>query len=490
MTMSKLSVDCLNEIIEYLEYDRDTLSSCILVNRLWCETSVRIYWRDSRSYNTCNIRTLFACLPIESKKYIFDNGIIISSPTLKVPMFKYASFCKILSISRIYDKIGDLLEKNQPLTFNFKIVQHIQIVIQEIYKMFMKQINSLKSLGIYSCRETPEIIVYPEMKDCLKNLSELRCSSNISSEFFYQLSQTCHNILSLNVNIERRNVSDGLVDLISVQKNLKYFYLIQNQECENKKNITSITTILPNSLTNLFLFENNFNSLSYVTKLSNLQVLKLLFEREEDHIDFEKLIYARFSQLRILSIRNICSKYKSLIKFLENNGKSLKEFYVRDDHIRCYNDNSLNSTIIKFCPNLRKLFIGFKQDNELEILKLIFDSCRYLETIKILCAGSCLSEKEALEVVVKYSQNIHDIILYHTSDVITKLHPKELEAFFVSWVNRIPKKSLSLAIVTDCDCTHSLDKYSKNMEIINKYIKLGVIKKFEIASFGDIGFIL
>ena len=41
--MSKLPVDCLNEIFEYLEDDADTLRSCLLVNRLWCETSVGIY---------------------------------------------------------------------------------------------------------------------------------------------------------------------------------------------------------------------------------------------------------------------------------------------------------------------------------------------------------------------------------------------------------------------------------------------------------------
>lgn len=103
-----------------------------------------------------------------------------------------------------------------------------------------------------------------------------------------------------------------------------------------------------------------------------------------------------------------------------------------------------------------------------------------------------MSEKEALEAVVKYSQNIHEIILYHTSDVISKLLQEELEAFFVSWINRITQKSLSLAIVTnnDHDCIiHSLDKCDKNMEIINEYIKLGVIKNFKIAEFDNGGFI-
>ena len=42
----RLSADCLNEIFEYLEEDKITLHSCLLVNRLWCNISVRILWKN------------------------------------------------------------------------------------------------------------------------------------------------------------------------------------------------------------------------------------------------------------------------------------------------------------------------------------------------------------------------------------------------------------------------------------------------------------
>ncbi len=44
--MTQLLADCLNEIFEYLEKDEVTLYSCLLVNRLLCEVSVRILWRN------------------------------------------------------------------------------------------------------------------------------------------------------------------------------------------------------------------------------------------------------------------------------------------------------------------------------------------------------------------------------------------------------------------------------------------------------------
>ena len=113
--MSQLPADCLNEIFEYLEEDKVTLRSCLLVNHLWCELSVRILWRSIRNYNT-----LIACLPNESKEILHNNGIIIPTPTSKPPMFNYAAFCKSLSIDIIQSNVTRLIAKNQEPISYFK----------------------------------------------------------------------------------------------------------------------------------------------------------------------------------------------------------------------------------------------------------------------------------------------------------------------------------------------------------------------------------
>ena len=59
--------------------------------------------------------------------------------------------------------------------------------------------------------------------------------------------------------------------------------------------------------------------------------------------------------------------------------------------------------------------------------------------------------------------------------------PEDLESFFVSWKDRISRKSLSLIIIEDIYRT--LEKDENNMKIIQKYKSLGVIKKFEIKDF-------
>src|SRR5204863_1384149 len=111
--MSQLTADCLEEIFEYLENDKITLYSCLLVNRLWCKISVRILWRDIWNYNT-----LIACLPNETKEILFRNKIITSTLTLKSPIFNYASFCKSLSLSDVKYNIGKFLEQQHILSQN------------------------------------------------------------------------------------------------------------------------------------------------------------------------------------------------------------------------------------------------------------------------------------------------------------------------------------------------------------------------------------
>jgi hypothetical protein len=261
--MSQLSTDCLNDIFEYFKDDIATLHSCLLVNRLWCIVSVKIFWRDTRNYCKSNFKTLIACLPNESKEILRKNGIkiynnnlfgkllsalyvnqIILIPTSKSPMFNYESFCKVLSINRVHYMIKKLLDQWKRT--------HLDIVVQEICKMFMNQSSTLKGLIMFKERYIP---YSPEIKDCLKNLSELHCNSIISSDIFYQLSHLCHNISLLDIVIEQNTLNNGLIDLIKIQKNLKYFIISQYGFTEGL--FPLLITKLPNTLNKLNIREYN-----------------------------------------------------------------------------------------------------------------------------------------------------------------------------------------------------------------------------------------
>ncbi|GBC37313.2 uncharacterized protein OCT59_003383 [Rhizophagus irregularis] len=288
--MPQFYVDYLIEIFEHLEKDKNTLYSCLLVNRLWCEISVRILWTDIINYNT-----LFTCLPNESKKILHENGISILNS--KPPMFNYASFCKFLSIDDINCNIRKLIKKQLPFPYhNLKNKTHV--VSQEILKLLMSQNFSLKELYITTSRLSTAFTSYPEAKDCLKNLSELCCYPNLNTEFFTQLSEICHNIQRLKLSFEK-DISNGLTDLISTQKNLKELEITHVSNKELKDLI--LLEKLPDTLDNLLICgRNHYMSLSFIAKLTNLKELRLAFFNNDCFEDFKKLQYITFSQLQLL----------------------------------------------------------------------------------------------------------------------------------------------------------------------------------------------
>ncbi|GBC06380.1 hypothetical protein RclHR1_00680024 [Rhizophagus clarus] len=418
--------------------------------------------------------------------------------TTKPPMFNYASFCKDLSINAVNDQIRSLLFNNyndnrsiivssSSSSKTFKKSDYI-LITKEIWKLFMNQIT-LKKFSFWrspwSHMNYINFTFYPGAKNYLKNLSELNCSSDtsdISSDFFYQLSKICHNIRSLMINFEK-HISKGLSDLIIVQKNLKYLSIIEPYM--NCKDLTDLLSILPDTLIKLYLCygEEHYIPLSFITKFTNLQELELSFNYNFTFRDFKKLQHVTFPQLQILKFECLCPTYEELINFLKNNGKNLKEFCTVE------NNNSINLAIAKFCPNLKKLSAGFRS-NELETLRMVFNSCQYLESIKIMrCDDAFLYEIDALELIAKYSpKSVFELKLHYSDKLKSELLPEILESFFIMWSNRVPQRLLSLIIV-DFDLNrfdpNSLDTKDENMAIIigRRYAELGVIRTFKIIDF-------
>jgi len=459
----RLPTDCLNEIFEWLE-DKLDLHSCLLVNHLWCEVSIPILWTSIQNHNT-----LIACLPKESKEILYKNEIFISAPTSKSPLFNYVTFIKSLSMNEIGGKITNLLQKH--ISFdNDKCI----MVLQEIFKMLMNQI-SLKNLNFnYLCCSFITIsdipfLTYIGAVDCLRNLSELSCCSDVQSEFFYQLSQICYHIQTLRIQF-KRVISNGLSDLISIQRNLKSLVIFNDSNCENL--VISSLTKLPNTLIKLDIDSGGFYlPLTFLTKFTNLRELVLSFYYHDEY--FKYLQHVTFPQLQILKFYYECPNHEYLIKFLEKNGKNLKELYINDIDL-----NSLNLTIAKCCPNLKSLYITFN-DNEMETLKAILNHCQQLESIEIrsghVLDSNHLNGSKILEVIVNCSpRKFYELKIFLNN--MLELFPEELEPVLISWANRIPQKPLSLII----NCPASLRIKKENIETIEKFKKLGVIKKFEI----------
>ncbi|CAG8576230.1 12452_t:CDS:1 [Funneliformis mosseae] len=259
--------------------------------------------------------------------------------------------------------------------------------------MCMNQIYSLRELAFPHLVRYIPFTTYPGATDCLRNLSELSCSSNIYSEFFYQLSHICHEIQSLNITFNNV-ISNGLIQLITVQKNLKYLTF------EGFDDLEMVIPLLTKHSTNLMelnLYGHLPIPLSFIADYTNLRELVLSFDRHYGFENFEILQDVSLPRLQILKFSYGGSNQDYLIKFLEWNGKNLEEFTV--DGI---NNDSINLAVAKFCPNLKSLFTVFLK-NEIETLKIIFNTCQQLECIRVWCGGEYLPEDVLLKVVANHS---------------------------------------------------------------------------------------
>src|SRR6266542_6029020 len=117
---------------------------------------VEVLWRNVWNFhNYYNLKphasssiisTLVACLPNESKNLLHKNGIFIITPTQKSPLFNYASFFKAISIQKFNYMIIYTFKNQRDTLKDLNNEKCLLLLSQEILKMFMNQISSLKTL--------------------------------------------------------------------------------------------------------------------------------------------------------------------------------------------------------------------------------------------------------------------------------------------------------------------------------------------------------
>src|ERR1043166_4537959 len=98
--MAKLNIDCLVLIFKLM--DKNSLHSCLLVSKEWCNVIVPILWKGHTWYENSKesekklFNLILSCLPPSSKQLLSDNEIKLPSTILlKTPLFDYISFCQI-----------------------------------------------------------------------------------------------------------------------------------------------------------------------------------------------------------------------------------------------------------------------------------------------------------------------------------------------------------------------------------------------------------
>jgi hypothetical protein len=187
----------------------------------------------------------------------------------------------------------------------------------------------------------------------------------IYTEFFHQLSQICLKAV----------ISNGLLNLISVQKNLKYLYMSQY----NSFGIEDLLKKIPNTLISFALMSLWVSLIIYFLLMMDLVNL-------EEIIGNWDLCREHFESYFVV--------VKQIMKFLKNNGRNLKQIHFNIDH---------DETICECCKNIRILHIKLTNESGLSELCNFFDALPLLESIKICYIYPIINEKFLFNCYIKKS---------------------------------------------------------------------------------------
>jgi hypothetical protein len=481
--MSILNKDILFLVFEVLQEDSKSLFSCLMVNKLWCETVIPILWKNPWCYKGVeysNKSSLFIIIA----HYLFDD--IKDYITVQLPLaihksllFDYFSFCKSINVRTI----NSIISIGSPLVYNQFFMQ------QEFYYHFMKKCPELKYFDMRSIKH--QIFYFPEAKARLESLCQLECNTSTDSSYFYGLLHSCQNIQSLIIDNMELKSNHGIARLIDVQKNLKHFewndefYEEYYAGDDPYKEIFLALEKKADSLNHLRIFfdyiEGYKNSLlqNILPKLYKLKILVCNnYYLTYTEIQLKQLEMQVYNELEILNLE--CNSLNVTSSIIENSGGRLKKILFKPyDTIDVdFYDNSLNfiRKVYENCPYIEYLTIILSplKDHFTEFEKLL-KICQNLKSLFLFIQninlvgnneGKLKNGKKLSKILIRSaSTNLKEIRFYEN----VKFSLEILEEFLEKWRGRP-----ALSILTS-DPIYEGEDYKR---LINRYKRDGIIKDF------------
>ncbi|CAB4443200.1 unnamed protein product [Rhizophagus irregularis] len=484
--MSKLNKDILFLIIEELRDNPKFLFSCLMVNRVWCETAIPILWRNPWRYsiNYYNKNSLYyiltSYLSNDIKEFFTKKKFNIPGQSLA---FDYLSFCRSINI-----EIIDVITSIGSLEYNQFLLQ------EEIYSFLMNKCPEIKYLNICG---TYDILQLPEAKFRLESLCELTCHTLINPKYFYRLAHICQQIQRIIIINKNLKANPGTTRLIEFQKNLKYFEWVDEFEVENdmyywemlEDPYTEIFNALKKHVNTLnhFQFDNSLDNYhddgdytflqDALLGLHNIKILKISSPLLSNNDDFnKKLEMVAYRNLEFIEIDFI---YIYQVNYIIKNSLFLRELRINHFCVEkdSFNYDSLNfiRTIYENCflieyltipmfPLLENYFIEFE---------ILLKKCQNLRSLyfkeeyekgKDLEYGDYLSNV----LIKEASTNLRKIGIPHG----IRFSLETLEAFFEKWKGR---QAISIHLFEYY--IYQTDSY---MKLVDKYKIEGVIKDINI----------
>ncbi|CAG8483410.1 8315_t:CDS:2 [Scutellospora calospora] len=410
---ARLPADCLYDIFNLLKDDIKSLHSCILVNRLWCETAVPYLWSHPFKRSTppapSLINVLVACLSDDEKSVLVQNGIKLSTQLKKPPTFDYASFIPHLSLESLYSIVQNWTMRQsikRRSSISSQCVSGINNSALSVYcalcRLFFGDKSTITSLKL----DRPTKHSFPDMEDslgidlCLQNIKNLTIRYTSDHFLFDALRKQAENIEYLTVikssEASLRNFEDFqyLSSLIFSQSKLRAFSLM----CYDTVNGFSPSILTPlasqaDTLVSLNLHGIPFpgdSSIHALTICTNLEELIIARCTNGPGCQLDQILMADFPNLRKVRVVESSHLWGHLIaSVIQKNPVDLDELHYQpwEDEEHDVLSTSIIQSITKWQPKLKKFGIAVNTDDIPSLIE-IFNApgCR-LEILSLFSSG-------------------------------------------------------------------------------------------------------
>ncbi|CAB5216820.1 unnamed protein product [Rhizophagus irregularis] len=244
-----------SNIIQYLWDDIPTLLSCILVNRLWCNTTISLLWKDPFSMkhpkNFHFIEIYLQKLNEKDKTQLNEHGI---NNNLLNTLFNYSNFIKCLNTQNICFTIVNWIKTNKLFTCSTGVIflLLIKVFIENGVKLHTFEIEiayTFHNVNNEYFNSVFELILQnPKFISNIKNLKLHFNEKILNYNFLKCFYSKCNLISSLHFkfseyesfNNDCMAIENQLLQIINSQKNLKKFFLAYNNPIYNVHNYNTL----------------------------------------------------------------------------------------------------------------------------------------------------------------------------------------------------------------------------------------------------------
>ncbi|KAF0378379.1 hypothetical protein F8M41_012415 [Gigaspora margarita] len=387
--------ELMENILNNLNEEINSIYSCALVSRHWCKMSIPILWRDPFTFarDAMFISRYFSSLSENDRMILNEYGIDIEFPCT---LFNYSRFLKAFDSSIVDDRIQELISKlinNLPTDIDLK--EHVANLL---FKIFIESGATLSKLALDMSDDIddikPEIfyslgqnmLFFSRLQDLSVIIESKSCIKNAIALFkILADNATKINSLTFHTSIYEPLLCRTFASIIKSQEQLGRFNLIGGSAFEPRSCcIMSALECQKKALREIKIERCAYGEEFEVLKnCENLEVIRILHYKEE--IKLLKILGTSLSKISTLEILSYSIDASNLIPILENSGSLLQRLRLYSERREICSLSLLIETLISFCPNITYLYISsIKFSNKFldligSLQKLLYLTLRWID---------------------------------------------------------------------------------------------------------------